>query len=110
MVYKQNPFEHANLHNGRWIYRVSATFPSNQAIGTYRLLSCGNNGYDQGYRENHDGPTKNRTVTSAIDAETIVWMQSAGSSRSLMTAAAFCAWVMKVVLKQAFPPLQRDDA
>ena len=110
MVYEQSPFEHTNSHNDRWIYWVSATFPSNQAIGTYCLLSGRNNGYDQRCCENHDGPTKNRTVTSAIDAETIVWMQSAGSSRSPMTAAVFCAWVMKGVLKQSFPPLQRDDA
>ena len=72
MVREQIPLEHTNPHNDRWIYRVSATFSSDQAIGTYHLLSCGNNGYDQGGRENHDGPTKNRTVTSAIDAETIV--------------------------------------
>ena len=51
-----------NLHNDRWVYWVSATFPSNQAIGTYRLLSCGNNGYDQGCCENHDGHAKNRKV------------------------------------------------
>ena len=110
MVCKQNPLEHTDLHNDRWIYRVSATFPSNQAMGTYRLLSFGNNGYDQGCCENHDGPTKNRTVTSAIDAETIIWMQSAGSSRSPMTAVAFYAWGREAVLKQSFPPLQRDDA
>lgn len=72
MVYEQNPLEHTDFHNDRWVYRVSTTFPSNQAMGTYRLLSCGNDGYDQGSCENHDEHTQNRTVTPTIDVETIV--------------------------------------
>lgn len=105
MVYEQSPFEHANPHNDRWVYRVSATFPSDQAIGTYRLLSGRNNGYDQGCCEDHDGSTKNRTVTSAVDAETIVWMQSADSTQPLMTVVAFFAWGLKAVLEQLLPLL-----
>ena len=63
MVYEQNPFEHANLHNDGWVYRVcAATIPSNQTIRTYHLLNCGNDGYDKRCRENHDGNAKNRKV------------------------------------------------
>lgn len=80
MVYEQDPVEHTDLHNDRWIYRVSATFPSNQAIGTYRLLGCGNNGYDQRRCENHDGPTKNRTMISAIDVETMIRPKSTSTA------------------------------
>ena len=105
MVCKQNPLEHTDPHNDRWIYRVSATFLSNQAIGTYRLLSCGNNGYDQRGCENYDGPTKNGAVIPAIDAETIIRTQSPNSPQPLMTDVAFFAWGMKAVLEQLLPLL-----
>ena len=63
MVYEQDPVEHTDFHNDRWVYWVSTTSPSNQAIGPYHLLNCGNYGYDKGCRENHDGHAKNRKVT-----------------------------------------------
>ena len=99
MVYEQNPFEHTDFHNDRWIHRVSAAFPSNQAMGTYHLLNCGNDGYDQGSCKNHDGYAKNRAVISAMDVETMTRTQSANSPQPLMTAAAFCVWVMRAVLE-----------
>ena len=103
MVYEQSPFEHTHPHNDCWVYRVSATVPSNQAVGTHHLLNCGNNGYDKGCRENHDGHTKNRTVIPAIDVEAMI-------RYSLMTAVAVYAWGIKAVSEQGLPPLQRDDA
>ena len=63
MVYEQSPFEHPDFHNDRWVYRVSTTAPPNQAIGTYHLFNCRNDGYDKRGRENHDGHAKRREVT-----------------------------------------------
>lgn len=110
MVYEQSPFEYANLYNDRWIYGLSAsTIPSNQAIGTYHLLNHGNDGYDKGCCENHDGYAKNRTVTSAIDAAAMIRTQPTNLSHLLMTAAAFCAWVKESILEPPLLLLQQDD-
>ena len=74
-------------------------------MGTYRLLNRGNNGYDQGCCENHDGPAKNRAVTPTIDAETTIRTPSADSSQPLTIVVAFFAWGLKAVLEQLLPRL-----
>ncbi len=109
MVYEQSPFEYADPHNGRWVYGVSApTLPSDRAIRTYHLLSCGNDGYDKGCRENYDGYAKNGTITPMTDAEAMIRLQPAGSSHFLMTVVAFFVWA--IGLERSLPLLQRDDA